>query len=130
MRRSNIWALRTSLRTSPSPRNAGLIYHSAAQTEQGSVRDLHHQELRAVPERRRADRAQHRKRGVEEETGVFYQWHEFNAQHAFLRDEGPRYDPALAWQALSTAARGMLVVSVARRLGSEGPLLAYCAALL
>jgi carboxymethylenebutenolidase len=23
-------------------------------------------------------------------------WHEFNAQHAFLRDEGPRYDPALA----------------------------------
>jgi len=24
--------------------------------------------------------------------------------------------------------RGMLVVSVARRLGSEGPLLAYCAA--
>jgi len=42
MRRSNIWALRTSLRTSPSPRNAGLIYHSAAQTEQGSVRDLRH----------------------------------------------------------------------------------------
>ena len=26
------------------------------------------------------------------------------------------------------AARGMLVVSVARRFGSEGPLLAYCAA--
>lgn len=24
------------------------------------------------------------------------QWHEFNAAHAFLRDEGPRYDPALA----------------------------------
>jgi carboxymethylenebutenolidase len=23
-------------------------------------------------------------------------WHEFNAAHAFLRDEGPRYDPALA----------------------------------
>src|SRR6516162_7772772 len=42
MRRSNIWALGTSLRTSPSPRNAGLIYHGAAQTEQGSVRDLHH----------------------------------------------------------------------------------------
>jgi carboxymethylenebutenolidase len=31
-----------------------------------------------------------------EEAGVFYQWHEFNAQHAFLRDEGRRYDPALA----------------------------------
>lgn len=24
-----------------------------------------------------------------------YEWHEFNAQHAFLRDEGPRYDAAL-----------------------------------
>jgi carboxymethylenebutenolidase len=28
--------------------------------------------------------------------GVNFTWHEFNAQHAFLRDEGPRYDPALA----------------------------------
>lgn len=26
--------------------------------------------------------------------GVNYTWHEFNAEHAFLRDEGPRYDPA------------------------------------
>jgi carboxymethylenebutenolidase len=25
-----------------------------------------------------------------------FTWHEFNAAHAFLRDEGPRYDPALA----------------------------------
>jgi len=25
-----------------------------------------------------------------------FTWHEFNAQHAFLRDEGPRYDPELA----------------------------------
>ena len=25
-----------------------------------------------------------------------FQWHEFNAAHAFLRDEGPRYDPAVA----------------------------------
>jgi carboxymethylenebutenolidase len=31
-----------------------------------------------------------------EEAGVVYQWIEVNAQHAFLRDEGPRYDPALA----------------------------------
>ena len=31
---------------------------------------------------------------------------------------------------VNVAARGMLVVSVARRLGSEGPLLAYCAAAL
>ena len=29
---------------------------------------------------------------------------------------------------VNLTARGMLVVSVARRLGSEGPLLAYCAA--
>lgn len=25
-----------------------------------------------------------------------FSWHEFNAQHAFMRDEGDRYDPALA----------------------------------
>ena len=25
-------------------------------------------------------------------------WHEFNGQHAFMRDEGHRYDPALAHQ--------------------------------
>jgi carboxymethylenebutenolidase len=25
-----------------------------------------------------------------------FTWHEFNAAHAFLRDEGPRYDPELA----------------------------------
>lgn len=25
-----------------------------------------------------------------------FEWHEFNAAHAFLRDEGPRYNPALA----------------------------------
>ncbi len=30
------------------------------------------------------------------EAGVDYTWHEFNGAHAFLRDEGPRYDPALA----------------------------------
>jgi carboxymethylenebutenolidase len=28
--------------------------------------------------------------------GVDFTWHEFNAQHAFLRDEGARYDPGLA----------------------------------
>jgi len=27
---------------------------------------------------------------------VNYQWHEVNAPHAFMRDEGERYDPALA----------------------------------
>ncbi|HYM38418.1 MAG TPA: dienelactone hydrolase family protein [Nitrospiraceae bacterium] len=30
------------------------------------------------------------------DAGVHFQWHEFNAAHAFLRDEGPRYDPAAA----------------------------------
>ena len=28
--------------------------------------------------------------------GAHFQWHEFNAVHASLRDEGPRYDPAVA----------------------------------
>jgi carboxymethylenebutenolidase len=31
-----------------------------------------------------------------EEAGVKFQWLEVNGQHAFLRDEGPRYDPVLA----------------------------------
>jgi len=31
-----------------------------------------------------------------EEAGLNFQWIEVNGQHAFLRDEGPRYDPALA----------------------------------
>ncbi|MFZ5863573.1 MAG: dienelactone hydrolase family protein [Nitrospirota bacterium] len=30
------------------------------------------------------------------DAGTRFQWHEFNAAHAFLRDEGPRYDPAAA----------------------------------
>jgi carboxymethylenebutenolidase len=30
-----------------------------------------------------------------------YEWHEVNAQHAFLRDEGPRYDPALFLQSVT-----------------------------
>ena len=29
-------------------------------------------------------------------TGVVFTWHEFNGAHAFMRDEGPRYDPELA----------------------------------
>jgi carboxymethylenebutenolidase len=28
--------------------------------------------------------------------GLTFTWHEFNGAHAFMRDEGPRYDPALA----------------------------------
>jgi carboxymethylenebutenolidase len=35
-----------------------------------------------------------------EAVGARYEWHEVNAAHAFLRDEGPRYDPALFLQAM------------------------------
>ncbi len=38
-----------------------------------------------------------------EEVGANYQWLEFNAAHAFLRDEGPRYNPALAAQCYGLA---------------------------
>jgi len=30
------------------------------------------------------------------QTNLNFTWHEFNGEHAFLRDEGHRYDPALA----------------------------------
>lgn len=30
------------------------------------------------------------------DAGLNFTWHEFNAQHAFMRDEGPRYDPELS----------------------------------
>ena len=29
-------------------------------------------------------------------TEITFEWHEFNAQHAFMRDEGDRYDAELA----------------------------------
>ena len=29
-------------------------------------------------------------------SGNTFSWHEFNASHAFMRDEGERYDPQLA----------------------------------
>lgn len=32
---------------------------------------------------------------------VNFTWHEFNGQHAFMRDEGHRYDPAIAHQVYS-----------------------------
>jgi carboxymethylenebutenolidase len=50
------------------------------------------------------------------EVGVTFTWHEWNGQHAFLRDEGPRYDPALAM----TGYR-MAIDLFARKLG-EGDL--------
>jgi carboxymethylenebutenolidase len=32
-----------------------------------------------------------------------FSWHEFNAAHAFMRDEGPRYDPEIARAAFTIA---------------------------
>jgi carboxymethylenebutenolidase len=40
-----------------------------------------------------------------EDGGVDFEWHEFNAAHAFLRDEGVRYNPALARVAMSLLLR-------------------------
>jgi len=36
-----------------------------------------------------------------EAAGTRYEWHEVDGAHAFLRDEGPRYDPALFLQAMA-----------------------------
>jgi carboxymethylenebutenolidase len=47
-----------------------------------------------------------------EEVGANFTWHELNAQHAFLRDEGPRYDPELARQCY-----GMVFDLFHRKLG-------------
>lgn len=47
-----------------------------------------------------------------EEVGARYTWHEVNGAHAFLRDEGPRYDPALAYQCY-----GLAFELLHRRLG-------------
>ena len=46
---------------------------------------------------------------------VCFQWHEFNAAHAFMRDEGPRYDPAAA-----RMCYGLAVELFHRRLGEGG----------
>ena len=47
-----------------------------------------------------------------DEVAASYQWLEVNAQHAFLRDEGPRYDPALAHHCY-----GLVMELFHRRLG-------------
>jgi carboxymethylenebutenolidase len=39
-----------------------------------------------------------------DQAGTCFTWHEFNAAHGFMRDEGERYDPAAARLALSLAA--------------------------
>ncbi|MDA0738026.1 MAG: dienelactone hydrolase family protein [Nitrospirae bacterium] len=46
--------------------------------------------------------------------GVNFQWHEFNTAHAFLRDEGHRYDPAA-----TQISYGMILELLKRKL-SEG----------
>ena len=50
------------------------------------------------------------------QAGVRFTWHEFNGQHAFMRDEGHRYDPALA-----LVGYGMVLELFKRKLG-EGDL--------
>ncbi len=37
------------------------------------------------------------------DAGTNFTWHEFNGQHAFLRDEGARYDPELALKSYGLA---------------------------
>jgi carboxymethylenebutenolidase len=48
--------------------------------------------------------------------GVHFQWHEFNAAHAFIRDEGPRHDAAAAQICYAMA------LELFRRRLSEGDL--------
>jgi len=50
------------------------------------------------------------------DAGTTFTWHEFNGQHAFLRDEGPRYDPVLA-----ATGYAMTIELLKRKLG-EGDL--------
>lgn len=49
------------------------------------------------------------------DAGVCFQWHEFNAAHAFMRDEGPRYDPVAARECY-----GLAMELFHRRLGEGG----------
>jgi carboxymethylenebutenolidase len=50
------------------------------------------------------------------DAGINFTWHEFNGQHAFLRDEGPRYDAELA-----LTSYGLALELFKRKLG-EGDL--------
>jgi carboxymethylenebutenolidase len=47
-----------------------------------------------------------------EAAGTRFTWHEFNGAHAFMRDEGPRYDAALAFECW-----GLVLELFHRRLG-------------
>jgi len=46
------------------------------------------------------------------EAQVDFEWHEFNGAHAFLRDEGPRYNPSLA-----RISQDLLLRFLSERLG-------------
>jgi carboxymethylenebutenolidase len=48
-----------------------------------------------------------------EQVGANFSWHEVNGAHAFMRDEGPRYDPALAFRCW-----GLVFELFHRRLGA------------
>jgi len=54
--------------------------------------------------------------GALADAGVNFTWHEFNGQHAFLRDEGHRYDSELALKSY-----GLALELFKRKLG-EGDL--------
>jgi len=51
-----------------------------------------------------------------EAASINYQWHEVNGAHAFIRDEGPRYNPVLAQQSYA------LAIEMYKRRLSEGDL--------
>ena len=51
------------------------------------------------------------------DANINFTWHEFNAAHAFMRDEGPRYDPAAA----QIICHGLTLEIFHRKLG-EGDL--------
>jgi carboxymethylenebutenolidase len=57
-----------------------------------------------------------------ESSGTNYQWLEFNGAHAFMRDEGPRYNPALAQHCYA------LALELYKRKLGEGDLAARPAA--
>ncbi len=46
------------------------------------------------------------------DANIHFTWHEFNAAHAFMRDEGPRYDPQLA-----LICYGLVIGVFKRKLG-------------
>jgi carboxymethylenebutenolidase len=49
------------------------------------------------------------------DANIHFAWHEFNGQHAFLRDEGHRYDPELA-----LTCHGLALSLFRRTLGEGG----------